>query len=374
MYCIAGFTKVKEPGKLTQMANHNFRLHLTQAERKRIDLGRSGLNQVLINSLGVDAKNARDLATKVDEHYKRIGAEVKSNSVLGIDLVLTTSPEFFCDESGRKWHSGGKVRTEFKSKLDEWVAVQLDFIRGEFGANVKLAVLHLDETTPHIHVVVTPEETKELRYKNQYGTQAKTVTSLNADRWNPTFWKKFLKNYEKANKRFGLKKGEENSLSENVSIKDYTKALSQAASQDYSKAIQKLVADIGDDLSVVNTKDGVKKLLVEKLLPALNPMLKSNTAMKKVLSLDRVKEYSAIKKIKQELEKALSEAGAKKDLYIEAINRHSLQQQEIASLHHEVKLLERDNQWLAGELEKYKPRATETKKAPGGALFEKLKP
>lgn len=305
MYCIAGFRKVKETSKFSQMANHNFRLHLTQTEQKRIDSKRSGLNQVLINSLGVDAKNASDLASKVDEHYTNIGAKVKSDSVLGIDLVLTTSPEFFCDENGGDWHLGGKIRPQFQKKIDAWVATQLDFIKKEFGTNVKLAVLHLDETTPHIHIVVTPEETKELKYKNQYGTQTKTVTSLNADRWNPSYWKRFLTSYEKANREFGLKKGEENSMSNNIPIKEFSKAVSQAANLDYKKAIEKLVADIGDDLSVVNTKEGVKRLLVEKLLPALNPMLKSNSAMKKVMALDRTKEYSAIKKLKDELQKCV---------------------------------------------------------------------
>jgi hemoglobin-like flavoprotein len=352
MYCIAGFRKVKEPSKFSQMANHNFRLHLTQTERERIDHSRTGLNQVLVNTLGVDVENAGDLAHKVNEHYTKIGAKVKSDSVLGIDLVLTTSPEFFCDEKGNSWNSGGKIRPQFQKKLDDWVAAQLDFIRGEFGANVKLAVLHLDETTPHIHIIVTPEETKELKFKNRFGQGQKTVTSLNADRWNPSYWKRFLTNYEKANKKFGLKKGEENSMSKNVPVKEFSKAVSQAANLDYTKAIEKLVANIGDDLSVVNTKDGVKKLLVEKLLPALNPMLKSNSAMKKVIALDRTKEYSAIKKMKAEIEKTLQEAAAKRDEYVAAVNRHGLQQQEILSLHHENKLLERDNQRLADDLEK----------------------
>ena len=38
---------------------------------------------------------------------------------------------------------------------------------------VKFAVLHLDETTPHIHILVTPEQEKEVTVKNKHGVYKK---------------------------------------------------------------------------------------------------------------------------------------------------------------------------------------------------------
>lgn len=332
MYCIAGFGKVKDNQKISAIASHNFRLHLTQAEKKRIDSKRSHLNRVLINPLAVDTKNTKDLSKKVHDYFSKNNIEVKSNSVLAIDLMLTTSPEFF-----GVWHVNGKITLEGQKKIDEWLEVQLDFVKKEFGENaVKLAILHLDETTPHIHFLITPEQTKELKFKNQYGAQSKIVTSLNADRWNPTFWKKFLKNYDGVNKKFGLKKGEESSMSENINLKEFSRMVSEASKLDYSKAIDKIINDIGNDLSVINTKDGVKRLLEEKLLPSLNPMLKQNKALKKVLALDRVNEYKSIKKMKEELQKALDAALARKSLYIEAINEKGHDAQLLAEQHAEI--------------------------------------
>ena len=47
---------------------------------------------------------------------------------------------------------------------------QVDFARKEFGKNLKLAVLHQDETTPHIHLVISTDITKVQKFKNRYGT------------------------------------------------------------------------------------------------------------------------------------------------------------------------------------------------------------
>jgi hypothetical protein len=358
MYCIAGFQKVKENQEFSQMANHNYRIHLTQAEVKRIDSSRTHLNKILINPLGVDTKIAGDLSKKINEYYKKIEAKVKENSVLAVDLMLTTSPEFF-QNNGETWHKNGKIKPEFQKKLDDWVAVQIEFVKKEFGESaIKSAVLHLDETTPHIHFLITPEQTKELKYKNQYGTQNKISTSLNADRWNPNFWKKFLTNYEKVNKKFGLKKGEEGSMSENISLKEFSKMVSKASKTDYSNAIEKIVNSVENDLSVLNTKDGVKKLLLEKLLPALNPMLKQNKALKKVLALDRAKEYSAIKKMKADLEKALIDNQEKRELFAEAINEKTVKDKVIIEQESEIQKLKVENSRLK---EKYEPQKIQYK-------------
>ena len=133
-------------------------------------------------------------------------------------------------------------------------------------------------------------------------------------------------------------------MSDHVNLKQFSAMVSEASKVDYSKAIEKIVNDIGEDLSIINTKEGVKKLLEEKLLPSLNPMLKQNKALKKVLALDRMNEYKAIKKLKEALQKALDDAQARQALYIEAINekRHDTnllaeQQAEIQELKKEVK-------------------------------------
>ena len=58
-------------------------------------------------------------------------------------------------------------------KKAEWASHQIDFIRKEWGDNCKLAVIHKDESTDHIHVIISTEETKTQRFKNRYGESVK---------------------------------------------------------------------------------------------------------------------------------------------------------------------------------------------------------
>lgn len=350
MYCIAGFGKVKSAGEFTAISNHNNRLHLTKNEKSRIDSKRSHLNIVLKNPLDVSKTDAPDLNKKIQNYFASNEISVRSDNVLAVDLMLTASPQFFGE-----WQKNSALTPAGKQKIEDWYKTQMQFVEKQFGENaVKYAVLHLDETTPHIHFLLTPEETKEVKYKNQYGSGVKKVTSLNADRWNPAFWKKFLKNYEIANKKFNLKKGEEGSMSENVPIKEFMKMVEAASKTDYKKAIENVIDEITEDLSLVNTKAGIQKLLLEKLLPKLNPLMKQNKALKKVLQQDRAKEYASIKKMKDDLEKSLSEAISRKDLYIEAINEKIHMATLLKEQQNEIYALESENIRLKNKYEKTK--------------------
>ena len=342
MYTIAQFEKVKTTQQFSSMSNHNFRIHLSVADQKRIDTTRSHLNQVLFNPLNISTTQASDTSHKITEYFKANAVEIKSDSVLAVDLILTTSPEFW-----GVWQKNSKITPEGQKKLDEWVKVQMDFVKKKFGENaVKLAILHLDEKTPHIHIVVTPEETKTLKYKNRYGTTEKVTTSLNAKRWGPAFWNKFLTDYANANKQFGLKRPIEGSTAKKIPIKEFEKMIEVASKADYTKAIHKLFNDMGDQLTMVNTRSKVEELLVNQLLPQLNPLLASNKALKTLLGKDRAVEYKRNKKLAEELEAKLAEidiekksVAEKKDLYVEAINKSiqdslliKQQQAEIAQL------------------------------------------
>lgn len=349
MYTIAEFDKVKTAQKFSAMSNHNFRIHLSVADKKRIDSSRSHLNQILYNPLNVSTTDAKDTSIKINEYFKSNNIEVKKDSVLAVDLILTTSPEFW-----GVWHKNGQITAEAQKKLNEWVPVQLEFVKRKFGENaVKLAILHLDEKTPHFHIILTPEETKTLKYKNQYGSQEKISTSLNAKRWNPTFWKKFLTSYANANKKFGLKRPIEGSTSQKVSIKEYEKMIELASKTDYTKAIHTMFNEVGEQLSMVNTRAKVEELLVNHLLPKLNPYLQSNKSLKKLLGKDRSIEYARNKNLAKKLEDELTAIDLekkslvdKKELYVEAINRAVQDslfitdlQSQINSLNGEVKRL-----------------------------------
>ncbi|AVS80248.1 hypothetical protein C8237_03500 [Paracidovorax avenae] len=333
MYCIAEFQKVKSNAKITVMANHNLRQHLSVADKKRIDPARKHLNKVLANPLNVNTRWATNFLKAFQAHWKNKEIDIRKDSVLLFDMVITTSPEFW----GDNWHKNGAITPETREKLDKWIAVQMDFVGRQLGPDaIKFAVLHLDEKTPHIHLMISPEETKTMKYKNQYGTQERTVTSLNANRWNPNFWKKFVTAHAKANAHLGLKRPQEGSVAEKISNREFTRRVKQAETDDYKKIIDGLVADFMKDLGLVNTKAQVKKLFEARVYPRLQILVKSNHALKKVTNANRGKEYEVLKALRERLEKEIAEALAKQMHYGQGLKT-------IAELRNENKNLRAEN-------------------------------
>jgi Plasmid recombination enzyme len=336
-YCIAGFGKVKSASELTSMMNHNLRTHLTEKEKARIDGARTQFNEVLVNALDCDVKKAASFGQKLTQFFKGKDIEVRKDNVLAIDLVLTASPEYFGE-----WQKNGKITTEGRKKIDQWKKVQLDFLERQFGKGaVKLAVLHLDESSPHLHVVVSPEEKKLRTYKNQHGTSTKECWVLNAKRWGPAYWKNdFLKNYAKANAPLGLKRGVEGSTKKNVPLKDFYAMVADAATKDYKKAIDKMLGDMTDDLSMINTKAGVEKLIKEKLFPKLEKLVRGNSNLKALLKKDRMQEYFANKEIERRLSEKLKEAEDRAAHYGKGLQVRMQLEKEIAELRERNKKLE----------------------------------
>ncbi|GKS85737.1 plasmid recombination protein [Acidovorax sp. SUPP1855] len=282
------------------------------ADKKRIDPARMHLNKVLANPLNVNTRSAKSVLKSFQAHWKDKEIAIKKDSVLLIDMVITTSPEFW----GDNWHQNGAITPETRKKLEEWVAVQMDFVGRQLGPDaIKFAVLHLDEKTPHIHLMLSPEETKTLKYKNQYGTQERTVNSLNANRWNPNFWKKFVTAHAKANAHLGLKRPIKGSTAEKISNREFTERVKQAETDDYKKIIDELVADFVKDLGLLNTKTQVKELFLSRVYPRLQILVKNNFALKKLVQTNREKEYAVLDRLKERAEKEIAKALAQQTHY-----------------------------------------------------------
>jgi hypothetical protein len=99
--------------------------------------------------------------------------------------------------------------------LKEWVKTQISFLEKENYGKCVNAVLHLDESTPHIHALILPIKDGKLnnksfwRGKNSYG--------------------RLQDIYNTANSKFDLKRGEEKSktLVDHTTLKDYRELIRQ---------------------------------------------------------------------------------------------------------------------------------------------------
>lgn len=166
--------------------------------------------------------------------------KIKQDAVIALCFVCTS------DEETMK-------RLEAEGKLDEWIEATLEWFRKEFGEeNVVSAVLHMDETTPHLHITVVPittKEAKERKEKPKFDENGKPIRKYVTDKEgniildekgratpvkrsykkmdvtarlsakdiaNPMSMDRWQEEYPKAVEKFGLKRGEKGSPLKNT--------------------------------------------------------------------------------------------------------------------------------------------------------------
>lgn len=89
----------------------------------------------------VTLKESSNWLQDINKEIQAAGAKTRANSVLALDILYTASPEFF----------QGKTNEE----NDRFFRDCLKFHENHFG-HIISAVVHYDETTPHLHVISVP--------------------------------------------------------------------------------------------------------------------------------------------------------------------------------------------------------------------------
>lgn len=109
-----------------------------------VDSLRTHLNAVLIGS-----GNIKDDVISYIYKNRTAKTAIRKDAVYAEEVVLSASPDFFLDQDITK----------------KWVDEQVNFLKQEYNLNCVSAVLHLDETTPHIHAFVVPIIDNKLSHK-----------------------------------------------------------------------------------------------------------------------------------------------------------------------------------------------------------------
>lgn len=121
----------------------------------------------------------------------------RRNSVIGIDIFLGASPEFF-----------GSALQESRQKYLDWITANKEFLEEEFGANnIRGLYVHRDEQTPHIQALIIP----------------RVEQRLNAGKWlNGREALQHLQDkYAQKMQTFGLQRGVCGSKAKHTDIKKY---------------------------------------------------------------------------------------------------------------------------------------------------------
>lgn len=201
-YSFISTEKIKDNGTFTRKMKHNYRLggHIPNADPMR-----SYLNEELIplkpGTDYIDAYNQRVTSSK---YYKTHA--IRKDAVRGIELMMT--------------YSGKNVPEDFDR--ERWKKDNIEWLQEYFGKeNVVSAILHLDETTPHIHAVVIPMVNDRLNARNYLGGRQK-LRELQND-------------YAQKMEHLGLSRGIKGSPAKHTDIRDFYTALNQAKEKELPK-------------------------------------------------------------------------------------------------------------------------------------------
>jgi hypothetical protein len=321
-HSIISINKLVDNLKITQAMEHNLRTR----HQKNIDRGRTRDNECLYDNLGTSGTPS-DFQIKLNAKYQQIGVKEKKNSVLALEFVLAASPEFwFSDVKGwnlEEWNKlrmtreedRKKIRSFWKKldpkKLEAWKKLQIEFAKEQYGDALERVDLHLDEKTPHCHVIINTAIKSIKNYKNkdpktgEYRHYPKESWSLNSARFNPEYLREMHDKYALKMKPFGLKRGERRSENrkkiegmevKHQSLKDYYK---EGEDQRYSalekemkliereKKIKELIPKIKDELkrqsdTILNLLDILgKKDLTEEESEYLDQIIDKNKNISK---------------------------------------------------------------------------------------------
>lgn len=130
MFCIMR-TEKRKKSDLSGIQKENTR---TATEyNNRVAPGMDIFNVVL--------KESNNWLQDINREIQAAGARARSNSVLALDTIYTASPEFFQERTN--------------AENDKFFQDCLKFHNEHFG-HIISAVVHYDETTPHLHIISVP--------------------------------------------------------------------------------------------------------------------------------------------------------------------------------------------------------------------------
>ncbi|HDR9122895.1 TPA: plasmid recombination protein [Burkholderia vietnamiensis] len=236
-FAIARVGKLNSWGKVGAAGGHNLRTRPTP----NANADRTPDNVVLH---GPD-----DLAAAVRDRLDAAGVTPgRKDAVLAAEFVLTASPEFF----------EGKTPEQVRA----WADSQTEFLAQRYGPNFVQAVLHLDETTPHVHAAVIPiTDDGRLSMKDYIGGR-QNLRNLQTD-------------YAKAMAVHGLQRGVEHSVAEHKTIKEFYGETKEARRQPTpSVNIKPKVSQAPSWLMTANAVNEHTKAQVQRYADAKNEAIK----------------------------------------------------------------------------------------------------
>lgn len=239
---VARMQKMKT-GNLTGSQKHNQR-EFKNHSNLDIDSERENLNYDLVNDEPI---KYQDKVKEIIDTQRESTRAIRKDAVLVNEWIVTSNQKFFEDMDDKE------VRNFFETSLE--------YFSDKFGSqNMAYAQVHLDETTPHMHLGIVPMSEGKLSSKTVFDRQ--TLRDIQDE------LPKLLKE-----KGFKIERGIENSERTNLSVATYKEVVNEAK-KDAELEVENIKREtdlkIKEELKTLKGKEKILKEEIAKNIAELN--------------------------------------------------------------------------------------------------------
>lgn len=268
--------------------------------------------------LNVTLRESNNWLRDIDNEIKTAGARTRSNSVLALDTLYTASSEFF----------QGKTNEE----NDTFFRDCLKFHERHFG-HIISAVIHYDETTPHLHVISVPlTQDGRLSARDVIGNKAKMSNAQDEF-------------FEQVGRGYGLERG--------VQMDGQEKKKHISAQEHELREIRQKIARGQEELEAVEHSVETARTRAQTARQTATELQKQVEQLQE----ERVKQHNSLKMLsasKTDRQKELKKINnniRQKQHEFEAITRDLEEVKEYLTEGQQNRLAEIDREWDGFELE-----------------------
>ena len=293
---------------------------------KNADSTRTHLNRELIQFPDGVTNRTQAIQHRLDK--AGLKRKIANNQVRAIRILLTGTHE-------------DMMQIEKNGKLEDWCQDNIEWLRKTYGIdNVVSVVLHMDESTPHLHATVVPivqterqRKKKEEEVKRTYRKKSPAPRLCADDVMSRANLKRYQNTYAEVMQKYGLQRGIEGSEAQHISTHEYYRSL-MAQGKDIQEDVEYLLKQkeqAEQELSRIKSEKKTEELkntaakTATTALKGINSLLGSN----KISRLEKENEQlkGEIKQRDSQIDKLKADMKQQNDYHADDMRYTKLQMQ-----------------------------------------------
>jgi hypothetical protein len=294
-YSVCRIEKIKTWANLATSAQHTIRA------RETLNADLSVSNTWLIGAPDSDINKL---------FLEKIGAQpIRSNAVLAIEMLLTASPDYF------RPHDSTLAGVYIPQRVEDFASACTDWLTTRYFDRVVRAILHLDESTPHIHAYIVPLDNRgKLNARELFNGRYKMSELQDS--------------FARAVEHLGIERGVKGSKAKHTDIKKYYAAVN---SKSHHINLEDVLPSVGEAVSISEYRALVKEILQPKLNVLNNQLVHQELKLREKRNIETAAQNSErerrqlearVQNLSWTLELWESQANLLRDIPLESIAYH----------------------------------------------------